>query len=474
MTGVICNEGFQDTVMLRPNYYRADDTLAHSRWTLEELATPVRCPMRLACGGGNATGDDSCNEGHSGHLCAKCAPGRYRSLANGCLECPEDDNIAVYTVVAAALPIVVFLLAIFYSHVGGRGAAPISSQSSGQKHRRRDTWGSKWLRWASTQLRVNRAQISTHVKILLGWVQVMSAFRHFKFVKWPPMFEVLLQYLDISFPLDLVPIDCIAKRVLTFYDMLQGFLVLPWIVSLALFTFATVAWALRGCPEAEGRRTGGDGHGSGASLSRFRARLATLQALCDSPLMWALHIWMLLVFYPLICSKIFATFTCISVKADRPDAIKLLRADPSLDCSTEEWRRWRAVALIAVGVYSIGIPCAFFMVVRHFASMRNTPSKAQKARQWRLRANLLLWSYKYSFWFVEGIDLVRKMLLASVVLVVMEETRVQLAFGTLITLTALCVTVQYQPYRAASCQQVLLAPTPSRCSLGPVSQHHAS
>ena len=70
-----------------------------------------------------------------------------------------------------------------------------------------------------------------------------------------------------------------------------------------------------------------------------------------------------------------------------------------------------------------------------------------------------MWSYKYSFWFVEGIDLVRKMLLASVVLVVMEETRVQLAFGTLITLTALGVTVQYQPYRAASCQQVLLAPT---------------
>ena len=103
----------------------------------------------------------------------------------------------------------------------------MSSQSSGQKHRRRDTWGSKWLAGPVLSLRVNRAQISTHVKILLGWVQVMRAFRHFKFVKWPPMFEVLLQYLDISFPLDLVPIDCIAKRVLTFYDMLQGFLVLP-------------------------------------------------------------------------------------------------------------------------------------------------------------------------------------------------------------------------------------------------------
>ena len=57
-----------------------------------------------------------------------------------------------------------------------------------------------------------------------------------------------------------------------------------------------------------------------------------------------------------------------------------------------------------------------FVMARRYAAIRGVPGKVVDARRWRLRANLLLWSYKHSFWYAECFDLVRKLLLASVVL----------------------------------------------------------
>ena len=168
--------------------------------------------------------------------------------------------------------------------------------------------------------------------------------------------------------------------------------------------------------------------------------------------------------YPLLCSQTFATFDCVEVKAEGPQPIRLLRADPSLECDTELWRTYRAVAVISVIVYGIGIPALFFVMARRYAAIRGVPGKVVDARRWRLRANLLLWSYKHSFWYAECFDLVRKLLLASVVLEVAKGTRIQLAFGALISLAALPIYVHTQPYRSIGCQQVSMRPQPRAAS----------
>ena len=447
----VCN----DEVKLLPDYYRADDAKAHPDWTLEELATPARCPMRSACVGGNGTGSALCNEGHSGHLCGTCAPGRYRSFNQGCLECPEDANTPIYVMSAVGVAIAL-LIVLTFSH---QHQSKHRTQSRKWSRSRGKTiqsvqqgWlGSGWcgvMRLVTQQLRVHRVEISTYVKILLGFVQVMGAFRRFEFVKWPPMFNTLLQYLDISFPIDLVPFDCVAKRTLTFYDMLAGFLVLPFLGSFALFVLAFVTWVLSSLTQPADGPSG----------------CAGLRMLWGSPTMWLLHLWMLLVLYPLLCSQTFATFDCVEVKAEGPQPIRLLRADPSLECDTELWRTYRAVAVISVIVYGIGIPALFFVMARRYAAIRGVPGKVVDARRWRLRANLLLWSYKHSFWYAECFDLVRKLLLASVVLEVAKGTRIQLAFGALISLAALPIYVHTQPYRSIGCQQVSMRPQPRAAS----------
>ena len=54
---------------------------------------------------------------------------------------------------------------------------------------------------------------------------------------------------------------------------------------------------------------------------------------------------------------------------------------------------------------------------------------------------------------LRAVDLVRKLLLSSVVLVVWPGQRLQLMFGTLIAAATLLVTVQYQPYSSTLCQK---------------------
>ena len=73
-------------------------------------------------------------------------------------------------------------------------------------------------------------------------------------------------------------------------------------------------------------------------------------------------------------------------------------------------------------------------------------------RWWRQRCSLLLAGYKYSFWWYESVDLIRKVVLASVVLVVQPNTRLQLWFGSIVAAVSLMTVIQMRPYQSVHCQ----------------------
>ena len=126
-------------------------------------------------------------------------------------------------------------------------------------------------------LHVVLADISTHTKILLGYIQAMRAFQSFDYVRWPPMFSKLLQLLDVPLELELVPADCVAGWILSFYDRLVAMILVPWLGSAFLVVLATVVWAARG-----------------------RSMGWRLPVLLNSPTSWTLHVWVLLLSYLLL------------------------------------------------------------------------------------------------------------------------------------------------------------------------------
>lgn len=70
--------------------------------SLSAQASPIRCPMRDACSGGNQSGTSSCTPGHTGPLCGVCNDGFYRTR-DACLICPDEDTDATTSVAVLAV-----------------------------------------------------------------------------------------------------------------------------------------------------------------------------------------------------------------------------------------------------------------------------------------------------------------------------------------------------------------------------------
>ena len=168
--------------------------------------------------------------------------------------------------------------------------------------------------------------------------------------------------------------------------------------------------------------------------------------------MWTLNIWVWLLLYPSVTRKALQTFDCIELLGET-----YLRADPAIDCSGDDW--WFMAVLASVGVFvtCILVPIALVRQTpldpkpnpkpnpdpnpkpdpipnRNPASIpkpvphqvRQTSRKhASSGRMQRSRVALLTNTYKDKYHYWEAVDLMRKLLLTSVVLLVGPDTVVQ-------------------------------------------------
>ena len=59
------------------------------------------------------------------------------------------------------------------------------------------------------------------------------------------------------------------------------------------------------------------------------------------------------------------------------------------------------------------MPLSLFIIVRRYIKLRGDTQRWETMRWWRLRAALLLTGYKPHFWYMESVDLIRKVLSTS-------------------------------------------------------------
>jgi hypothetical protein len=126
--------------------------------------------------------------------------------------------------------------------------------------------------------------------------------------------------------------------------------------------------------------------------------------------------WLLIFLYTSICQKSAATLICLPYK-DR----SLLAADVSIVCYESTTHMVAtALSVFAIVFLCIGIPIGFAFAVHRWH--KGTPRQQQ-------RIELLTSCYKPETWYYESVDLLRKWLMNSAVLLVWPNSEWQLIFG---------------------------------------------
>ena len=170
----------------------------------------------------------------------------------------------------------------------------------------------------------------------------------------------------------------------------------------------------------------------------------SLIRMLNRPQVWTLNILAWLVLFPSVTRKALEAFDCVELLG-----IRYLRADPAIRCDDDEY--WLLIAIAAVGVL-YGCMLAPLAVI-----WQTTRKHASPERVCRARVALLTYSYRDKYHYWEAVDLTRKLLLTSVVLLVGPDTILQLWFAAATGLAFLVLYIGLSPYRDETSGRIQLA-----------------
>ena len=484
--GVDCT--YTHLIQVQQGFYRPEnfdpwtsltgDTSAN-RSTEPVLAVP--CPWGTkACLGSqfelDETGDEiglgfhgnaSCAVGHFGPFCASCDSPTYYRGSSSCRLCPTDTSHA-FAVTAGLIffGLLVLVMMAFYlktASVTATGAHPFPLASCFPK------MAAAIARLPPSTYR----QMSAIVKIGLGLGQCLSTLRSFGRVRWPETFVNMMEEMD-RFAVEafsVVPAECAAGRRLGFVYELIATLLLPVLSFVIIQLLALLVYGLelrqhrkmlrkellvqaaeRGAselPETAGlkpisRRNSFTLASSAKSRMKHQHHENDIRKMLNRPHVWTLHIWAWLLLFPSVTRKVLATFDCIEL-----NGTFYLRSDAAVTCSGAGYSAVAVLAAVGVVVTCFAAPIGLVMV-----TSRNHKSSE---RVKRARVALLTNTYQDEFHYWEAVDLTRKLLLTSVVLLVGTDTLLQLWFATATGLFFLVLYLGLSPYRDVAAGRVQLA-----------------
>lgn len=480
---------YTNLIQVQPGYYRPENfdpwtsltgDTSSNRTSAPVLAVP--CPWGTkACLGSQFALDDSgdeteiglglhgnasCAEGHFGPFCASCDSPTYYRGSSSCNLCPTDTSHA-FAVTAGLIFFGVLVLAMmaFYlktASVTATGAHPFPLASCFPKV------AAAVARLPPSTYR----QISAIIKIGLGLGQCLSTLRSFGRVRWPETFVNMMEEID-RFTVEafsVVPAECAAGRRLGFVYELIATLLLPVVSFLIIQLLALIVYGIelrqhrkqlrnelvlqateRGScvSEAAGLKRMPSGKAVNLTASA-KSRMKNhhhendIRKMLNRPHVWTLHIWAWLLLYPSVTRKVLATFDCIEL-----DGTFYLRSDAAVTCSGASYNAVAVLAAVGVVLTCVCAPVGLVMV-----TSRNHKSSE---RVKRARVALLTNTYQDEFHYWEAVDLTRKLLLTSVVLLVGTDTLLQLWFATATGLFFLVLYLGLSPYRDVAAGRVQLA-----------------
>ncbi|XP_066020928.1 putative leucine-rich repeat-containing protein DDB_G0281931 [Pocillopora verrucosa] len=360
------------------------------------LPKPLKCPYPDSCKGGiNST----CSTGYQGTLCAACSSYHYLRF-NRCLKCPKS----VVTVISCGLILLFFVLLFVI-------VFKCDSRRTGDNRFVADV-------------------VMSCIKIIIGFYQVLAGiFSALLHVQWPMVIlsaAKCLKFVEGNI-LQFAPLSCIhpVLRLDPFIQFVLAVTINVFAVSLILL-YLFFKMLLLNRMENSTEESNSKESTSACSRGEFkREKISNLKKSCYRNIFL-----FLLLSYPITSKKIINILplpgACVKVcfLNDDNDCISLLKADYSIPCSTSRHSDfWHIAAGFAL--YPIAFP---ILLLALLWKCRKYP---QKHKQFNFGLKVFYENYKDKYWFWEIVEMYRKLIFISVILLFDSESDSQIGFAVI-------------------------------------------
>ena len=348
------------------------------------IPTPYKCPREESCKGGL---DSMCASGYEGPLCGVCSSGYYKQLQT-CKHCPSKKAIMrqLLTIAAIVLIIVVGLVWASRREIKIGGGRPLM-----------DVFLSK-------------------LKIVIGFYQVTHGLlAAFSFIQWPDSLDVIAKYsatlqMDI---LQITPIQCLFPKLRV--DAF-GSLLAAMTINASVIGISAVAYGVRRVIILRSR-----------SL-QVKEKLRGIQQ--TKALVCRFVFFFLYVTYLSTCSKTVNVLplACWKLCRDANDdfCYKYMKADYSIQCQGARYNHLLIGAYVSVA-YVAALPIISFITVwrSRKQSVATTDTERSQGTDIEVTSGLrfLFQNYQHRSWYWELVEMSRKVILTSGLILVGQESR---------------------------------------------------
>ncbi|KAL3912703.1 MAG: hypothetical protein SGPRY_008246, partial [Prymnesium sp.] len=162
--------------------------------------------------------------------------------------------------------------------------------------------------------------------------------------------------------------------------------------------------------------------------------------------------------YPIVSRVAFDGFSCYTFTSENGTEREkeFLKADVSIECDTPKHREVQKLASVAIAVYPVGllVLVAVLLFSARHAIYSNTPTRLSRATAFLHR------EYQPHLFWWELVEMLRRIVLVGL-MVLYQDTMMQLIVGSLLSAMFLLLQVQASPYKEAN--DNLLAASVSFC-----------
>ncbi|KAL9962148.1 hypothetical protein ACROYT_G031227 [Oculina patagonica] len=347
------------------------------------IPTPYKCPAEESCKGGlNST----CETGYHGPLCSICSSGYYKQF-HICTQCPLKEWIVAQLSIILAIVLIIIAVSVWT----GRRRAKKNEESFLM-----DTFFSK-------------------IKIVIGFYQVTYGLLEvFSYIKWPGSLQTIAKYsgfLQLNL-MRITPVQCLFPEL--HLDAFGSLFVMMTMNAAVIFS-SCIAYGVTKIVILRNQNL--DEEKKIERISRSK------EIICKN------LFFVLYVTYLSTCSKTAIVLPLACRKLCRDDeeefCSKYLKADNSVPCRGQKYHNFLVVAYISTA-YIFALPAASFIALSKARLTRKEVRKAQNLgsnEEITSGLRFLFENYKTSSWYWELVEMTRKVILTSGLILVGQESR---------------------------------------------------
>ncbi|KAL9972992.1 hypothetical protein ACROYT_G019394 [Oculina patagonica] len=350
------------------------------------IPTPYKCPVEGSCKGGLTS---QCEIGYKGPLCGVCSSGYYKQLQT-CQICQSKMLIVgQLSIITAILLIIVAIL----------------------------VWTTK-RKTKEDQAFSMIDMFLSKLKIVIGFYQVTyGLLEAFSYIKWPDSLEAIGKYSGILQMniLQIAPIHCLFPGL---HVDAFGNLLVTMTINAAVISFCGVAYGVRKVIIMR------------SSVLQDEEKSRKISQ--TKELVYRNLFFFLYVTYLSTCSKTAAVLPLACRKLCRDEKEELcevyMKADYSVQCQGETYNQLLIAAYISI-VYVVVLPAASFIAlwkqrrVIYGTSGSKLSQEPDSDMEITMGLRFLFENYKPISWYWELVELSRKVILTSGLILVGQESR---------------------------------------------------